>query len=175
MFHKKMFKALSLTSLLFTGAAMADEGMWQPHQLQEISGKLKQAGLKLDPSQMENLNQFPMNAIISLGGCTASFLSDQGLVVTNHHCAYGSIQYNSTEKKNLLEQGFVAKSLSEELQAAPGSRVYVTESLTNVTEKITGTIPSSVTGEAYFKAIEKAKERKALEQAEGKGRTIVQP
>lgn len=150
-----MFKALSLTSLLLTGAAAADEGMWQPHQLQEISVKLKKAGLNLDPTQMENLDQFPMNAIISLGGCTASFLSDQGLVVTNHHCAYGSIQYNSTEKENLLKQGFVAKKMSDELQAAPGSRVYVTESLTNVTDKVTGSIAKSVTGKAYFKAIEK--------------------
>jgi V8-like Glu-specific endopeptidase len=150
-----MLKALSLTSLLFAGAASADEGMWQPHQLQEISDKLKKAGLELDPTQMENLNQFPMNAIISLGGCTASFLSEQGLVVTNHHCAYGSIQYNSSEDNNLLEKGFVAKDLSKELPASPGSRVYVTESLTNVTDKITGSIAKSVKGQAYFEAIEK--------------------
>ncbi|QOL24487.1 S46 family peptidase [Thalassotalea sp. LPB0316] len=155
MLNNKLFKAVSLTSLLFAGAVQADEGMWQPHQLQEISTKLKSAGLELDPSQMENLNQFPMNAIISLGGCTASFLSNQGLVVTNHHCAYGSIQYNSTEQNNLLEQGFVAKTKADELQAAPGSRVYVTESLTNVTDKITGAISSSVKGQDYFKAIEK--------------------
>lgn len=154
MLLKKTLKALSLTSLVLAGAAQADEGMWQPHQLQEISGKLKQAGLELDPTQMENLSQFPMNAIISLGGCTASFLSNQGLVVTNHHCAYGSIQYNSTEQKNLLKQGFVAKDLSQELPAAPGSRVYVTESLTKVTDKITGSIDKSVTGEAFYKAIE---------------------
>ena len=155
MLNKRLIKALSVTSLLFAGAVQADEGMWQPHQLQEISGKLKKAGLDLDPTQMENLNQFPMNAIISLGGCTASFLSNEGLVVTNHHCAYGSIQYNSTEKDNLLEQGFVAKTKADELQAAPGSRVYVTESLTNVTDKITGSIPSNVEGQAYFSAIEK--------------------
>jgi hypothetical protein len=155
MLHKRLFKALSLTSLLLAGSVIADEGMWQPHQLQEISGKLKAAGLELDPTQMENLDQFPMNAIISLGGCTASFLSEQGLVVTNHHCAYGSIQYNSSEKNNLLKQGFVAKTKADELQAAPGSRVYVTESLTNVTQKVTGNIASSVKGEAYFKAIEK--------------------
>ena len=150
-----MLKALSLTSLVMVGAAQADEGMWQPHQLQEISGKLKKAGLALDPTKMENLDQFPMNAIISLGGCTASFLSEQGLVVTNHHCAYGSIQYNSTEQNNLLKNGFVAKTKAEELQAAPGSRVYVTESLTNVTDKITGSIPANVEGKAYFDAIEK--------------------
>lgn len=155
MLTKRMLKALSLTSLVMVGAAQADEGMWQPHQLQEISGKLKKAGLALDPTKMENLDQFPMNAIISLGGCTASFLSEQGLVVTNHHCAYGSIQYNSTEQNNLLKNGFVAKTKSEELQAAPGSRVYVTESLTNVTDKITGSIPANVEGKAYFDAIEK--------------------
>ncbi|WP_448548511.1 S46 family peptidase [Thalassotalea fusca] len=151
---KNVLKVLPLTSLMFAGFSQADEGMWQPHQLQQISGKLKQAGLELDPKQMENLSQFPMNAIISLGGCTASFLSEQGLVVTNHHCAYGSIQYNSSEENNLLKNGFVAKNLKEELPASPGSRVYVTESLTNVTDKITGTIDKSVQGEAYYKAIE---------------------
>ncbi|MCG7532070.1 S46 family peptidase [Psychrobium sp. MM17-31] len=155
MLNKNLLKALPLASALIAGNAFADEGMWQPHQLKEISGKLKKAGLKLDPTKMENLDQFPMNAIISLGGCTASFLSDQGLAITNHHCAYGSIQYNSTEKNNLLKKGFVAKNKSQELQAAPGSRIYVTESLTNVTDKITGSIGSSVKGQAYFKAIEK--------------------
>lgn len=152
---RKALTALSLTSAVLVSAVQADEGMWQPHQLQEISGKLKQAGLELDPTQMENLNQFPMNAIISLGGCTASFLSEQGLVVTNHHCAYGSIQYNSSEQDNLLEKGFVAKTLEEELPAAPGSRVYVTESLTNVTDKVTGSIDKSLTGKAFFNEIEK--------------------
>lgn len=165
MINKRMFKSLALASLFTSGVALADEGMWQPHQLQEISGKLKQAGLQLDPTQMENLNQFPMNAIISLGGCTASFLSEQGLVVTNHHCAYGSIQYNSTEANNLLEKGFVAQSHAQELQAAPGSRVYVTESLTNVTDLITGAIPESVKGQAYFEAIEN-NEKKLVAECE---------
>ncbi len=163
MSFKSLLKALPLASVVFATSVQADEGMWQPHQLQDISAKLNKAGLSLDPTQMENLDQFPMNAIISLGGCTASFLSEQGLVVTNHHCAYGSIQYNSTEKNNLLEQGFVAKNLTEELQAAPGSRVYVTESLTNVTDKITGNIASSIEGEAYFNEIEKNEKRLVAE------------
>ncbi|MFA0373155.1 S46 family peptidase, partial [Vibrio sp. 10N.222.54.F6] len=77
-----------------------------------------------------------MNAVISLGGCTASFVSPKGLVVTNHHCAYGSIQYNSTPEKNLLKDGFLAKSFAEELPATPGSRIYVTEAVTNVTDDV---------------------------------------
>ena len=77
-------------------AASAAEGMWVPQQLPEIAGPLKQAGLKLDPQQLANLTGDPMGAVVALGGCTASFVSPQGLVVTNHHCAYGSIQLNST-------------------------------------------------------------------------------
>lgn len=147
-----------LISLVFAGVSLyatADEGMWQPHQLPDIAAQLKQAGLELDPNQMTDLSSFPMNAIISLGGCTASFVSPQGLVVTNHHCAYGSIQYNSSEQKNYLADGFVAKDRSLELPAAPGSRVYVTESLTDVTEQVTGNIAPDLSGEAYYKSIER--------------------
>ncbi|MDC0602389.1 S46 family peptidase [Aliiglaciecola sp.] len=140
--------------------ALANEGMWQPHQLADIKEQLVAAGLELNPEDMSDLSKFPMNAIISLGGCTASFVSDQGLVVTNHHCAYRSIQHNSSESNNLLANGFVAKTKQEELAAAPGSRVYITESLTDVTDKVTGDISSDLTGNDYYLAIEK--NRKAL-------------
>jgi hypothetical protein len=104
---------------------------------------------------MADLDQFPMNAIVSLGGCSASFLSEQGLVITNHHCAYGSIQHNSTEENNLLVNGFVAKSMDKEPQASPSARVYVTESLTDVTKDIKGSIPKGAEGVDYFNAIDK--------------------
>ena len=152
---KKLLSTGVIASSMLFGAAIADEGMWQPHQLSEIKDKLKAAGLKLDPEKMADLNQFPMNAIVSLGGCSASFLSEQGLVITNHHCAYGSIQYNSTEENNLLVNGFVAKSMDKEPQASPNARVYVTESLTNVTSDIKGSIPKGAEGVEYFNAIEK--------------------
>ena len=145
---------IGLTSLVATSFAAADEGMWQPHQLKELKEILQQKGLALDPEKMTDLDQFPMNAIISLGGCTASFVSPEGLVLTNHHCAYGSIQYNSTEENNLLENGFVAKTKQEELQAAPGSRVYVTESVTNVTAKVSGEVSAELQGAEYYQAIE---------------------
>ena len=142
-----------LTSLMATNFAVADEGMWQPHQLQQLSSVLKEKGLTLDPQNMTDLGQFPMNAIISLGGCTASFVSPNGLALTNHHCAHGSIQYNSTEQNNLLEQGFVAKNLKDELKAAPGSRIYVTESVVDVTDKVSATVSTELEGEAYHQAI----------------------
>ncbi|WP_353506908.1 S46 family peptidase [Aliiglaciecola sp. LCG003] len=157
--RRTLIAALTLVGL----QATADEGMWQPHQLNTIADELKQAGLQLDPAQMTNLSQFPMNAIISLGGCTASFVSPKGLVVTNHHCAYGSIQYNSTEQNNLLKDGFVAKTMKAEVAAAPGSRVYVTESLTDVTDKVRGAVKSGLSGNAYYNAIEENEKRLVAE------------
>lgn len=74
-----------------------------------------------------------MNAIVSLGGCSAAFLSPQGLVATNHHCVVGSIQYNAEPGKDYLANGFLAQNLEQELRAAPGTRVYVIESLRDVT------------------------------------------
>ncbi|MFT5277877.1 MAG: hypothetical protein ACI97K_002659 [Glaciecola sp.] len=145
---------------LSCGVVDANEGMWQPHQLPDIKQQLIAAGLKLNPDDMSDLSKFPMNAIISLGGCTASFISEQGLVITNHHCAYRSIQHNSSEDNNLLQNGFVAKTKQAELPAAPGSRVYITESLTEVTSRVTGGISSELTGNDYYQAIEN--NRKAL-------------
>jgi len=89
---KVILPVLALSSTV----VMADEGMWQPNQLPTIAKELTKAGLKLNPSDLTDLTGFPMGAIVSLGGCTASFVSDQGLVASNHHCVYGSVQYNST-------------------------------------------------------------------------------
>lgn len=132
--------------LMITSSAMAAEGMWQPHQLPELGDDLKRLGLKIEPESMADLSSFPMNAIVSLGGCSASFVSPRGLVVTNHHCIYGSIQYNSSPDNNLLEDGFLARSFETELPAAPGTRVYVTESLTDVSEEVLAGITDETGG-----------------------------
>src|SRR5690606_39973180 len=88
--------------LAVPSAARAAEGMWVPQQLPGIARSLKKAGLRLDPERLADLTGDPLGAVVSLGGCTASFVSPQGLVVTNHHCAYGAIQLNSTPGNNLL-------------------------------------------------------------------------
>ncbi|WBX93871.1 S46 family peptidase [Pseudoxanthomonas mexicana] len=120
-------------SLLAAQIAQAGEGMWVPQQLPEIAGPLKKAGLKLSPQQISDLTGDPMGAVVALGGCTASFVSPNGLVVTNHHCAYGAIQLNSTAENNLIKNGFNAPTTADEVSAGPNARVFVLDEITDVT------------------------------------------
>mgnify|MGYP000871376073 CR=1 FL=1 len=133
----------------------ANEGMWQPHQLPELQNELTTMGLKLDTTKISSFDEFPLNAIVSLGGCSASFVSPKGLVVTNHHCVYGSVVFNSTTKTNLLQNGFLAKNLNAEMPASPGTRVYVTEAMTDVTSAILAGVTESMSGLDRYSLIEK--------------------
>jgi len=123
----------SALTLVTPAAARADEGMWLPSQTSAIAAEMKAAGLELEAARLGDLQRPPLSAIASLGGCSAAFLSPQGLVATNHHCVVGSLQYNSSPEKDYLTNGFLAKTLGEELPAAPGSRIYVIEDLRDVT------------------------------------------
>lgn len=134
----------------------AVEGMWQPAQLPKIADTLKQHGLKLDPAKLTDLTAYPMGAIVSLGGCTASFVSPDGLIVTNHHCGYGALQYNSTPQKNLIVDGFLAKTPAQELQGSPDMRVFVTEEIRDVTRDVTARLNDQMSGAERYKAIELA-------------------
>ncbi len=147
---------IMLSTALLSLASHADEGMWQPHQLPKLKKELKAAGIKINPNKLTELTEFPMGAVVSLGGCTASFLSPKGLVATNHHCAYGSIQFNSTAENNLIDKGFLAKNFEQELPAAPGSRIYVTVEVEDVTKKVNQGIAADLSGLKRYKAIEAA-------------------
>lgn len=118
------------------GVVEADEGMWLPEQLPALESELSNAGLELPAGQLADVAQAPLGAIISLGGCSASFVSPNGLVITNHHCAVGALQQNSTAENNILRDGFVTTSTAEEVWAGPGSRVYITDQITDVTTQV---------------------------------------
>lgn len=153
-------RKLILLAVVFATGSLADEGMWQPHQLPALSSQLEQLGLEINPENLSSLDKFPMNAVVSLGGCSASFVSPQGLVVTNHHCVYGSVQYNSSTDNNLLTDGFLARQINEEIPAAPGTRVYVTEQVTDVTDRALAGVTASTSGIDRYQLIEA--NRKAL-------------
>ncbi|MBB1471423.1 S46 family peptidase [Luteimonas sp. MC1825] len=135
------------------------EGMWVPQQLPEIAGPLKKAGLKLNANQLADLTGDPLGAVVSLGGCTASFVSPQGLVATNHHCAYGAIQLNSTPENNLMRDGFYAAALGDELSAGPTSRIYALEAIEDVTDRVQAAVaaaPDAIGRTRALDAIEKS-------------------
>ncbi|MEL7799726.1 S46 family peptidase [Idiomarina loihiensis] len=162
---KKLLIALSVVSCF----AAADEGMWMPKQLPEIADKLKAAGLTIDPNDISKLTEFPAAAIVSLGGCSASFVSPDGLVATNHHCAYNSIAHNSTPDNDLLANGFLAKGLDAEVPAAPGSRIFVTKAVDDVTNKVIDAKVTELTGKARLDAIEDNQKALVAECEEDEG------
>lgn len=167
---KKTLIMLALASSF----AYGQEGMWMPQQLPQIANELKAAGLELDPNNLTQLTTFPMAAIVSLGGCSGSFVSDQGLVATNHHCVYGSIAHNSTPENNLLANGFLAKTLAEEVPAEPGSRIFVTKDVSQVTAQIVDAKTAKLSGKARLDAIEHNQKQlvSACEQDQGHRCTV---
>jgi hypothetical protein len=156
--HRILSVALTLSAIALALVAPlgADEGMWQPSQLPELASELEALGLEIDPDRLSKLTEHPMNAVISLGFCTASFVSPKGLAVTNHHCAHGFIQYNSSEENNYIADGFLAAEMSEELFAGPGSRILVTVEVDDVTDRVLAEIPADADGRERYQAIEKA-------------------
>lgn len=147
---------------VLSGGLYAEEGMWMPQQIPALAAKLKTLGFQGDPKAFAYLTGHPMGAIVSLGGCTASFVSPDGLIVTNHHCVTGGLQFNSTPSRNLLKDGYLARTRDEELSNGPGSRVFVTTSVTDVTAAITGNIDPKATDRQRYDAIERrVKERVA--------------
>ncbi len=159
--------ALAL-ALALTPALVADEGMWMPQQVPDLAPRLRSLGFSGDPHSFADLAGFPMGAVVSLGGCSASFVSPEGLVVTNHHCVQGSLQYNSTPQRNLFEDGFLARTRDEELWNGPGSRVTVTVSVREVTDEIVGKPDAKATDRQRFDAIERrVKERTAACEKDG--------
>ncbi|UTY58752.1 S46 family peptidase [Massilia sp. erpn] len=150
-----MYKLLVLPAALLGvfASAHADEGQWQPHQLPQLKSELKRIGIAIPAEKLADLSKHPMSAIVSLDGCSASFVSPEGLVVTNHHCAYGAIQRNSTAEKNYISNGFLAKTRAEELPAGPNSLVYVTDKVENVTERVLKGL-DTLTGRARHEAVQ---------------------
>ncbi|WP_462114140.1 S46 family peptidase [Lysobacter xanthus] len=152
--HRRLAVATLVALATASAGAFAAEGMWVPQQLPDIAGPLKKAGLKLNARQLADLTGDPMGAVVSLGGCTASFVSPQGLVVTNHHCAYGAIQLNSTAQKNLIETGFNAPTTNDELSAGPNARIYALESILDVTRQVQAAIAGAPDALGRTKALD---------------------
>lgn len=145
-----------VSSLLFSpSVAVAREGLWIPATIHQQDSLLKKNGLlistdKLYSDSAKGLN----NAVVLFGrGCTASFISGQGLLLTNHHCGYGYAQRLSSPEHNLLTDGFWAMNKNQELPC-PGLTITITRKMENVTNYILKDIPDSISETDRIKLID---------------------
>ena len=121
----KKILLLCLFVLSINTSSKAVEGMWIPSLIDLFHSDMKTYGLKLSPQQIYSTNQSSLkDAIVQFnGGCTAEIVSDEGLLLTNHHCGFSAIQHHSSLEKDYLKNGYWAKNKSEELVC---SWMYVT-------------------------------------------------
>lgn len=141
MTKRLLLKPIRITALFIALAfilgmipASPEEGMYPLSEIDKID--LVKAGLKIDPKEVYNPDGISLvDALVNVGGCTGSFISEKGLIITNHHCAYGSIARASTVEKNYLQNGFHAASLEEEIPAL-GNSCRILESYQDVSREI---------------------------------------
>ena len=144
-----------MRSIIFIVAAffmslplLADEGMWLPHLLKLVNEEDMQAkGLKITAEDIYSINQSSLkDAIVSLNGgsCTAEMISPEGLMLTNHHCAYDVIQTHSSVTNDYIKDGFWAMSNSEELKNDNLSATFLI-SIENVTDRFTKALNDNMT------------------------------
>ena len=165
---KKLFALLLILVLSFGVKAKADEGMWLLPLIEKLNmGKMTELGLKLSAEDIYSLNKVCVKdaVVIFGGGCTAEIVSSQGLVLTNHHCGYGSIQAHSSVDHDYLQDGFWAKSKEEEL---PNPNLSVTflirvedvtnQVLANVKQGMSETDRTAAISDARLAIENKAKE-----------------
>ncbi|SMO45017.1 S46 family peptidase [Solitalea koreensis] len=172
---KKYLSCLSIGFILIVSSAFTikvappDEGMYPLSEIKKLD--LKKAGLKIDQSEIYNPNGISLiDALVQISGCTGSFVSNDGLIITNHHCAFSAVQLASTPEKNYLENGFVARTRGQEIEAK-GLTVRITDSYEDVSDKILNAT-SGATDPAERIRIIKAKSAELEREAETKDNSI---
>ncbi|MBP8067114.1 MAG: S46 family peptidase [Pedobacter sp.] len=133
-------KTLLITLILLTGvqfgSRIPEEGMFPLSEIHKLD--LKKAGLKIDQNDVYNPNGISLvDALVNVGGCTGSFVSNEGLIITNHHCAFSAVQLASTPENDYLNNGFVANNREQELQGK-GLTCRITDSYEDVSDRVLG-------------------------------------
>jgi hypothetical protein len=114
--------------------SVPEEGMYPLSEIHKVD--LVKAGLKIDPLEVYNPSGISLiDALVKVGGCTGSFVSSKGLILTNHHCAFGAINRASSSEHNYLEDGLLATNKFDEIPAT-GTTVRITESYEDVSSEV---------------------------------------
>lgn len=171
---KKRISLLMIGTLMLVNSALkADEGMWLLPLLNQLNIKqMKQEGLKLSAEDIYSINNSSLKDAIVIfgGGCTGEIISEQGLILTNHHCGYGSIQKHSTPEHDYLKDGFWAKTFAEEIPT-PGLSVTFLVRIEDVTNQVNAVLNAQMTEPERDKAIEKVSAEIAKKAKEGNSYT----
>ena len=150
---RKLF--ILIFAITFVTGARADEGMWLPMLINRLNYvDMQKAGLKLTSEEIYSVNHSSIkDAIVQFGGgCTAEIVSSQGLVFTNHHCGYASIQSHSTVDHDYLTNGFWAYSKQEELPC-PGLTVRFLVRMQDVTKDVLSKLNKGMSEKSRAEAI----------------------
>ncbi|HUU45520.1 MAG TPA: S46 family peptidase [Acidobacteriota bacterium] len=169
--RKVTSRAVLVTCLVLIAAvaATADEGMWPLYSLDKLDfPALRARGLELGAAEIFNEKDGGIAAAIcQVGGGTGSFVSPDGLILTNHHVAFGAVQKQSTVDDNFLRNGFRAATRAEEIPAI-GYNCYITRSFTDVTDKVRKAAKKGMSNLERYEAMEK-KKKAIVTDAEKKG------
>ena len=173
---KKLLTLLALVGISFT--AVADEGMWLLPYIKKMNEKdMKAHGAKLKAEDIYSAEKSSLKDAIVVfgGGCTGEIISPNGLLFTNHHCGYNSIQQLSSVEHDYLKDGFWAKNYAEELPAE-GLSVRFVRHIFDVTAEIMGNVPSTASQDEYTEIVGTNKEALIAKlEAEYPGMQIIIP
>lgn len=146
-----------------------DDGMWMPHQMTDLG--LKDLGLQMDPAGLYKKDGTGlMSAVVHLGGGTGEFVSAQGLILTNHHVAFGAIQRAATKEHDYLQDGFLARENKDEIPA----KGYIADVLIGyeeVTKQMNSAVRPNMSPLTKYKALER-KGKYLIARAERKGKDL---
>jgi hypothetical protein len=172
--RKTVITSLLTCSLVVLGITQSgykpwEEGMFPLSEIHKID--LKKAGLKIGVNDIYNPKGTSLvDALVNVGGCTGSFISDEGLIITNHHCAFSAVQQASTPENDYLTNGFVANTREKEIEAK-GLTCRITDSYEDVSDRVLGAVAQIEDPASRLKLINDVMENISAE-AEKKDPTI---
>ncbi|HNS16292.1 MAG TPA: S46 family peptidase [Bacteroidales bacterium] len=166
---KRIFLTILLLSFLHSPSLRADEGMWLPLLIDRLNYvDMQEMGLRLTADEIYSVNHSSLkDAIIIFGrGCTGEIISEQGLILTNHHCGYGAIQSHSSVEHDYLTDGFWAGSFEEELPNEGLTAQFLIR-IEDVTSRVLGSLEEQMTEAGREEAIRKVSREIEAEAAAG--------
>ncbi len=167
----KVLKGLVFVILVLSFAihSPSDEGMWMPHQMKDLD--LNSLGLQMNPEDLYKKDGTGlMSAVVYLGGGTGEFVSSDGLILTNHHVAFGALQRASTTEEDYIQNGFIAWTREEEIPA----KGYIADVLLGyeeITDQILSVVKPEMTYRQKYDAIEKVR-KQIVADTEGQGEDL---